>query len=104
VFENVLFRGSIDSAEGVKQGDCLGSLLFALSMHPTYFQCTRGLANVKYVAIADDLNLFGSANDVLTSLPTRKVPNRYGEVRFSVASTLPVRDTVSQRTPFRVLC
>ena len=55
---------TVTSAEGVKQGDTLGSLLFCLSMHRLYRGCTDGVPGVKCVAVADDLNLFGNAEGV----------------------------------------
>jgi len=61
VFDHGKYCDTILSAEGVKQGDCLGSLLFAISMHSMYQKCTVGCGNVRCVAIADDLNLVGQA-------------------------------------------
>ena len=39
-------RRSIVSAQGVKQGDCFGSFLFSLSLHPYYLRCTNGVKGV----------------------------------------------------------
>ena len=64
LFEHGRYCESILSAEGVKQGDCLGSLLFAVSMQPLYRRCTLGAGDVKCVAVADDLNLVGQASAV----------------------------------------
>ena len=51
------FVGEISSANGVKQGDCMGSLLFSLALHPLYQQSIRGL-DVRAVAIIDDFKLW----------------------------------------------
>jgi len=67
VFEHGQYRTTIMSCQGVKQGDCLGSLLFSLSVHHLYQRCVRNLKNVRAIAIADDLNLIGSADDVMTA-------------------------------------
>ena len=59
-----MHRGTVRSEEGVKQGDTLGSLLFALSMQGLYRCCARNLPNVRCIAAADDLNIIGSADGV----------------------------------------
>ena len=54
----------LPSAQRVKQGDTLGSLLFALSMQGLYRRCAQNLPNVRCIAVADDLNIIGSADGV----------------------------------------
>ena len=50
----------------MKQGDVLGSFLYALSIHPAYQQCTPpGDDKVRKVEIMDDLNLVGAFKPVL---------------------------------------
>ena len=45
-------------------GDTLGSLLFALSMQGLYRRCALNIPNVRCIAVADDLNIIGSADSV----------------------------------------
>lgn len=59
MFDKGHFRGSLLSQEGVRQGDCLGTLLFSLSMQRIYQEYIANIAGVKGVAIADDFNIFG---------------------------------------------
>jgi len=61
---NGKYVDTIMSEEGVKQGDTLGSLLFALSMQRLYRKCTSGIPGVRCVAVADDLNIIGKAQGV----------------------------------------
>ena len=65
VLDRGSFRAIIPSEQGVKQGDCLGSFLFALSMQQSYAACCADLPEVQQVAVADDLNLVGSAASVM---------------------------------------
>jgi hypothetical protein len=65
IFDQGKFCGSLQSAQGVKQGDGLGSLLFSLSVHKFYQQCSRDCSAVHTVAIADDLHISGPAPQVL---------------------------------------
>ena len=46
------------SSEGVKQGDALASLLFALSMKSIYADSVKGL-NCHAVAVMDDIYFVG---------------------------------------------
>ena len=62
VFDQIL------SAEGVKQGDVLGAVLFAIAVRPLYNEVARRHPNVKAVAILDDLELAGPTNDVVAAL------------------------------------
>ena len=62
--ESGLSVATIVSACGVKQGDPLASLLYALSMHDIYKTVDGAAANVSVVAVADDLNLVGSVSHV----------------------------------------
>ena len=64
LFDHGRYCETILSAEGVKQGDCLGSLLFAVSMQPLYRRCILGSGDVRCIAVADDLNLVGQASAV----------------------------------------
>ena len=66
VFDNGQYRCTIDSAQGVKQGDCLGAGLFANSVHPFYLECSQD-ANVLRVCIMDDGNFVGSFELVLAA-------------------------------------
>ena len=43
IMDNGKYVDTILSEEGVKQGDTLGSLLFALSMQRLYRRCTEGI-------------------------------------------------------------
>src|SRR3569623_1630505 len=61
VLDHGTYCDTILSAEGVKQGDCLGSLLFALSMQSMYRKCITGCGNVRCSGCRDDLNLVGQA-------------------------------------------
>ena len=67
------------SAEGVKQGDVLASLLFALSMKDIYADSVQDL-ECRAVAVMDDIYYYG---------PTAPTFNAFG--RF--ASSLETRDT-----------
>ena len=58
IMDNGKYVDTILSEEGVKQGDTLGSLLFALSMQRLYRRCTEGIPEVKYVAVADDQHIW----------------------------------------------
>src|ERR1700759_1534396 len=65
VFENGKYKATIESAQGVKQGDALGALLYALSVHSFYKNCTPpGEDKVRKIAIMDDLNLVGAFKPV----------------------------------------
>jgi hypothetical protein len=55
----------IASEQGVRQGDVLGSLAFANSMHQAYSMCAS--ENVTPIAVADDLRLVGRARDTWES-------------------------------------
>jgi len=56
--------GSINSAQGVKQGCVLGSLGFALVMQPVYEACLRDLPAVSASAIMDDFTITGPPEDI----------------------------------------
>jgi hypothetical protein len=58
-----ILAGELVSAEGVRQGDVLGSLLFALSMKDDYAACIENL-NCQAVAVVDDFYLFGPPDQV----------------------------------------
>lgn len=64
MFDKGHFRGSLLSQEGVRQGDCLGTLLFSLSMQRIYQDSIADITGVKGIAIADDFNLVGSPQAV----------------------------------------
>jgi hypothetical protein len=67
VVDHGTFVDQILSIQGVKQGDCMGSLLFSLAVHPLYQECIRGLDDVRAAAIADDFNLVGPREAVFTA-------------------------------------
>ena len=67
VFDRGIHVDTISSEQGVKQGDCLGSFLFSLSVHPLYLDSARGLDQITQVAIADDRNLVGPPEQVFTA-------------------------------------
>ncbi len=68
VFDRGVYVDTLVSDQGVKQGDCLATLLFSLSMMPFYVNCTKDIKEkVTKVAIADDLNLIGSPQAVFTA-------------------------------------
>ncbi|MCP3678747.1 MAG: hypothetical protein GY721_14580, partial [Deltaproteobacteria bacterium] len=56
---------SLESTQGVKQGDPLAAFLFALTVHPGYEKIVRNMAGVRAVAVLDDLNLVGKARQAL---------------------------------------
>ena len=64
LFERGVLLSTLRSANGVKQGDGLGSLLFSLSVHKFYKRCTRECPDTLAIAVADDLSLVGPANSV----------------------------------------
>ena len=73
VFEKGKYKTTIKSAQGVKQGDVLGSFLYALSIHPAYQQCTPpGDDKVRKVAIMDDLSLVGAYKPVFEAFDRLK--------------------------------
>ena len=72
--DNGKYVDTILSEEGVKQGDTLGSLLFALSMQRLYRRCKEGIPGVTCVAVADDLNIFGSPESVSRASPSLTSP------------------------------
>ena len=53
-----LYSG-IFSAQGVRQGDPLSSLLFALTVQPVYEAVVRQHPTIKATAIHDDITLVG---------------------------------------------
>jgi len=59
---------TIRSEQGVRQGDCFGSFLYALSVQPHYVGCSQGLGQqFQQIAIADDLNMVGTIKNVFTA-------------------------------------
>ena len=54
------------SSEGVRQGDPLGSLLFSLSMRPSYSNAIKDL-DCDAVAVMDDIYFFGPPVPTLTA-------------------------------------
>ena len=67
--QGLLYPGIL-SAEGVRQGDPLSSLLFALTMQPVYDAIIQQHPSLKATAILDDITLVGPANDLIHSYPT----------------------------------
>jgi hypothetical protein len=57
---------TMDSQEGVKQGDILASLLFALSMRTIYSDSIKDL-DTHAVAVMDDIYFFGRATPTFTA-------------------------------------
>src|SRR6185437_4601033 len=53
------------SCEGVRQGDVLGSLLFSLSMRPSYSACIEG-SDCHAVAVIDDFYILGPPGQAYT--------------------------------------
>ena len=60
----------IYSAQGVRQGDPLSSLLFALTIHPVYEAVILQHPTIKATAIHDDLTLVGPPDDLLPAYST----------------------------------
>ena len=59
---------SLSSAEGVRQGDALSSLLFSVSMHPLYSDAVGSAPGLTGVAFMDDFSLVGPHSSVFTAL------------------------------------
>jgi Reverse transcriptase (RNA-dependent DNA polymerase) len=64
VYDGPSLFDSLSSAEGVRQGDPLGSFAFAVSMQKMYEDCVKGL-RVTPIAVHDDLTLVGPYQDVM---------------------------------------
>jgi hypothetical protein len=58
------------SVQGVRQGDPLSSLLFALTIQPVYDSVVRLHPTIKATAIQDDLTLVGPPDDLLPAYST----------------------------------
>ena len=66
VFDNEgSLTAHIESMQGVKQGDPVPSLLFALAVQDTFVAAVAGLPNVTAVAYLDDLQIIGDADSAL---------------------------------------
>jgi hypothetical protein len=59
---------TIDSSNGVKQGDPLGSLSFAVSVKDIYAAVAEVSPNVTVLAILDDVTLIGPPEDVMKAV------------------------------------
>ena len=66
LMDNGVVLAELLSTTGVKQGDNLGSLLWALSMKDTYSESINGLG-CRAVAIMDDIYFFGPSAAVFTA-------------------------------------
>ena len=60
----------IYSAQGVRQGDPLSSLLFALTIQPIYEAVVQTHPTLKATAIHDDITLVGPADDLASAYST----------------------------------
>ena len=65
VFDKGVYKATIPSSAGVKQGDTFGSPLFALSIHDKYVKCSNDSDEVVKAAITDDFNVVGPFMPVL---------------------------------------
>ena len=68
---NASLSATLESSEGVRQGDFLASLLFALCLQPTYEACLnvgRLHGSIHAFAIQDDLTFVGSPAAVFAAL------------------------------------
>lgn len=64
-----LFPG-VFSAQGVRQGDPLSSLLFALTIQPVYEAVIRQHPTINATAIHDDITLVGQPDDIVSAYST----------------------------------
>jgi hypothetical protein len=60
-----IFRKTVISSQGVRQGDPLSSLLFAVAIHPLYESILSEFPQVRGIAIHDDFTLVGPIDDLL---------------------------------------
>ena len=58
----------INSEQGTCQGDTLGLLLFCLSKHQTFINCTEGLESTVARAYADDFTCVGPTQEIIVAL------------------------------------
>jgi len=85
---------SIVSAEGLRQGDPLSSLLFCFSVLPEYLSTVESAPGVRAVAFVDDLELVGPHASVLAAFDhlssvSPKSGLVLGRPSFILASCLP---------------
>lgn len=64
-FTNGAWVPSLQSSQGVRQGDPLGSLLFALSVKQLYNKSVQGLDSLSAMAIHDDFTVVGEPEQVM---------------------------------------
>jgi len=88
VYDGAELHSTLQSCEGVVQGDPLASLAFALSMQSTYTACVEG-TSVTALAIQDDLYLCGEASEVLTAL--EKLEQATGDMSLQLCREKNVR-------------
>jgi hypothetical protein len=59
------FHKTVKSSQGVRQGDPLSSLLFAIAIHPLYQSISNNAPNIRGIAIHDDFTLVGPIDELL---------------------------------------
>ena len=67
VFDRGNLYATIDSAEGVRQGDPFSAFCFALGVQPLYENCIKDQPDCQAVSIQDDLTLIGPSKQVFTA-------------------------------------
>ena len=102
-FHNKCHVATLWSEEGVRQGDVLGSVLFALSIQAALIRATTECPDVSIVAVHDDITLVGPVDAAFRSYsvlvdnicgPPEEIPRdvRLNSTKSVVFSPLPVHD------------
>jgi hypothetical protein len=72
MFERGVPYAELESVEGVKQGDSLGSFLFCLAIQDALRQCCQGLPLCRAIGYIDDIKIIGHADQALQAYGTLK--------------------------------
>ena len=68
-----LTENDMYSTQGVRQGDPLGSLLFAISIHPILMQCANEHPSLKLTAYHDDTTIIGDPRTLASAMESLSV-------------------------------